>query len=252
MTKYHIALQLYSIRHDCEKNLKASLEAVSKMGYEAVELAGDYGKTANEWKSLLSEFGLKVAGAHVPIQSLLENFKKTVDFYKTIGAKYIIVPALPVDMVKTKEDWLKIVDTFNQLSEKLEKENMKLGYHNHMMEFQKLENNWIWCWLFDRLNPNIVMQLDTGNAMHAGLTNEDLIRIIEKYPNRAVTIHLKEYSSTNDKALIGEGDIDFVSFTKACEENNEVEWYIIEQESYAYEPLECAKISLNNLIKMLS
>jgi len=239
MSSFKIALQLYSIRHDCEKDLEKSLKAVAEMGYEGVELAGNY-------------FDLKVAGAHVPIDSLLKDeFERTVDFYKTLETKYLIIPALPTDMTKSKEDWLKIADTFNEISENLKKEGMRLGYHNHMIEFQPIDGRWPWYWLFDALSPDIIMQLDTGNAMHAGVTNEDLIEIIKNYPGRATTVHLKEYSSTNDKALVGEGDIDFEKFIKVCEEVGKTEWYIIEQESYAYEPLECVRISIENLRKIL-
>lgn len=248
MSKFKIALQLYSIRHDCEKDLEKSLRAVGEMGYEGVELAGNYGKSARDWKSLLDRFNLKVAGAHVPIDSLLgDEFKKTVDFYRTLETKYIIIPSLPSNMTRSKEDWLKIADTFNEISKKLKKEGMRLGYHNHMIEFQSYDGKWAWYWLFDKLDSDVIMQLDTGNAMHAGLTNENLIEIIKKYPGRAVTVHLKEYSSSNDKAVVGEGEVNFREFIKVCKEIGKTEWYIIEQESYAYEPLECVKLSIENL-----
>jgi sugar phosphate isomerase/epimerase len=87
--------------------------------------------------------------------------------------------------------------------------------------------------------------------MYAGVTNEDLIEIIKRYPGRSTTVHLKEYSSSNDKALVGEGDVNFKEFIKTCEEFGKTEWYIIEQESYAYEPLECVRISIENLKKIL-
>lgn len=252
MSGFKIALQLYSIRHDCEKDLEKSLKAVAEMGYEGVELAGNYGKSAKEWKELLDKFNLKVAGAHVPINLLQgEEFKNTVEFYRTLETKYIVIPALPKEMTQSKDDWLKIADTFNEISEKLKNEGMRLGYHNHMIEFQPVDGKWPWYWLFDNLNPDIIMQLDTGNAMHAGVTNDDLIEIIKKYPGRATTVHLKEYSATNDKALVGEGDVDFKKFIKTCEEFGKTDWYIIEQESYAYEPLECVRISIENLKKIL-
>ena len=34
---FPIGLQLYSVRHDCEKDLPMVLEAVAKMGYKGVE-----------------------------------------------------------------------------------------------------------------------------------------------------------------------------------------------------------------------
>ena len=43
MARIPIALQLYSIRHDCEKDLPGTLKAVARMGYDGVEFAGYYG-----------------------------------------------------------------------------------------------------------------------------------------------------------------------------------------------------------------
>ena len=96
MAKPKIALQLYSVREDCAKDLRGTLKAVAEMGYEGVELAGDYGYSVEEWRKLLDEFGLKVAGAHLGIDTLLgDNFAKTVEFQRTIGNINLVVPSLP-------------------------------------------------------------------------------------------------------------------------------------------------------------
>ena len=53
MAKIPMALQLYSIREDCTQDLPKCLEAVAKMGYDGVEFAGYYGRTAEELKAML-------------------------------------------------------------------------------------------------------------------------------------------------------------------------------------------------------
>jgi len=62
---------------------------------------------------------------------------------------------------------------------------------------------------------------------------------------------VKEFSSTNDKALIGEGETKWDELFKLCETVGGTEWYIVEQESYAYEPLECVRRCVKNLKAML-
>jgi len=91
------------------------------------------------------------------------------------------------------------------------------------------------------------MQLDTGNALHAGT---DVTPFVERYPGRATTVHLKEFSASNEKALIGEGDVDWSRMFELCESVGATEWYIVEQESYAYEPLKCVELCLKNLREM--
>ena len=70
MSKIPIALQLYSIRHECEKDLPGSLEAVAEMGYAGVDFAGYYGYDAPTIRTMLDDLGLKVAGCHTGIQTL--------------------------------------------------------------------------------------------------------------------------------------------------------------------------------------
>ncbi|MDF2441058.1 MAG: hypothetical protein JWN98_2042, partial [Abditibacteriota bacterium] len=40
MSRIPIALQLYSVREDCKRDLPGTLKAVAEMGYEGVEFAG--------------------------------------------------------------------------------------------------------------------------------------------------------------------------------------------------------------------
>ena len=46
MGKIPIGVQLYSVREDCAKALPGVLSAIAKMGYEGVEFAGYYDRTA--------------------------------------------------------------------------------------------------------------------------------------------------------------------------------------------------------------
>ena len=59
MARIPIALQLYSIREDCARDLEGSIEAVAGMGYEGVEFAGYYQRGADELKGLCAAHGLE-------------------------------------------------------------------------------------------------------------------------------------------------------------------------------------------------
>jgi sugar phosphate isomerase/epimerase len=124
---------------------------------------------------------------------------------------------------------------------------MYVGYHNHSHEFQPIDGQIPWDVFFDNTVAEVVMQIDTGNMMHGG---GDPVHYLRKYPGRALTVHLKEYSATNDKAVIGEGDCPWQDVFHLCETIGGTQWYIVEQESYAYPPLECVKVCLDNLRAM--
>ena len=252
MAKIKIALQLYSVRENCAHDLKGTLEAVAKMGYDGVEFAGYYGRTAEELRKMLDDLGLQVAGTHIHIDTLMgEKLKETIEFNRILGNKYLIVPSLPEKMRKTKADWLKAAEIMNEIADKLKPEEMRVGYHNHAIEFKPINGEIPWYIFFDAAKPEVIMQLDTGNAMMGGISADEVLNIIKRYPKRATTVHLKEYSSKNEKAILGEGEMKWKEFINLCETVGGTEWYIIEQESYPYPPLECAKRCLENLKAML-
>jgi len=244
-----IALQLYSVRHDCERDLPGTLSAVAAMGYEGVEFAGYYGRSAEELRDLLDRSGLRCVGTHTALDTLLPpNLSETAAFNRTLGNRNLVVPSLPAERRGTLQAWLDTARLFNELAEAAAQEGMRVGYHNHMEEFQPVDGKLPMDVWLQHTHPNVIMQIDLGNALRGG---GDPVRYLRDYPERAVTVHLKEYAADNDRALIGEGDVDWAEVFRICEASGATEWYIVEQESYAYPPLECVDRCLQNLRKMM-
>lgn len=247
-----IALQLYSVREDCARDFPETLKAVAKMGYEGVEFAGYYNRSAKELKKMLDDLGLKVAGTHTKLNTLSgDELKKTIEFHHILKNKYLIVPSLPEERRNSKSAWLETAKLFNDLAEKVKPDNMIVGYHNHTPEFQLMDGEYPWNIFYNNTGSDVVMQLDTGNAMNGGVTAIGILDILNKYPGRSKTIHLKEYSPTNKGALIGEGDVKWKDVLSFCETKGGTEWYVIEQESSLCPPIECAKRCLENLKKLI-
>lgn len=237
MARIPIALQLYSVREDCAQDFAGTVRAVAEMEYEGVEFAGYYDWTAEDLRSLLDDLGLQVCGTHTGLDSLLgEELERTIAFNQILGNKFLIVPGLPGERTDSRAAWLETAELFNELAEQVAPYDMRVGYHNHWVEFQPLEGELPWDTLLGNTVPEVVMQLDTGNAMHGGA---EPAPFLTKYPGRAATVHLKEYSARNDLALIGEGEVPWEEIFRLCESVGATEWYIVEQESYAYPPLEC-------------
>jgi len=248
MSRIPIALQLYSVRHEMEKSVPATLEAVAEMGYEGVEFAGYFGYSAEDLRVLLDKVGLRCAGTHTRLDTLApENLAETVRYNRALGNKYLIVPSLPKEASASRQAWLGTARLFSDFAERVAPEGMMVGYHNHFVEFQPLDGELPMDTFFGNTRKDVVMQLDLGNAIHGG---GDPLSFLIKYPQRSQTIHLKEYASGYDKALIGEGEVDWAQTFRLCEEQGVTEWYIVEQESYAFPPLECVRRCLENLRAM--
>ncbi|MBQ5790245.1 MAG: hypothetical protein IIW01_08135, partial [Thermoguttaceae bacterium] len=78
--KVPLALQVYSLREYAAKDLAGTMKKIAEMGYEGVEFAGYYGKSAKEVRKALDDAGLKAISTHLGVPQLLDGaFEETVE-----------------------------------------------------------------------------------------------------------------------------------------------------------------------------
>ena len=251
MSKIPVGVQLYSVRDDCKKDFLATLKAVAKMGYAGVEFAGYHNWSAADLRKTLDELGLKCCGTHTGIDTVSDaNLKQTIEFNKTIGNTFLIIPWIPEEKRNTVESSLQTAKEFTALVEKVKPYGMRVGFHTHDCDCKPLPNSkeGAWTVIGDNTPKEFVLQLDTANSMHGGA---DPVALLKKYPGRGGTVHLKEFSSKPDaKVLLGEGEVKWKEVFAACENGAGTEWYIIEHEIYGMPPLDCIAGCLKNLKAM--
>ena len=241
--KIPIGLQLYSLREQCASDLPGMLRLVSRVGYKGVEFAGYHGRTAAELRAMLQDNGLVACGTHTPYESVLgERLGQTIQFNQTIGNKFLIVPSMSA---RSKEQWLARAKLFNQLAAKLKAQEMWIGYHAHANDFKMFDGQTGWDLFFGNTNPEVIMQLDTGNCCEGGA---DPIAVLQKYPGRARSIHVKAFGAGPD-AVIGEDKIDWPRLFAFCESQGGTQWYVLEHES-SRDPIRAVTRSFEALKKM--
>jgi sugar phosphate isomerase/epimerase len=243
-----IGLQLYSVRTECKADLPAVLKAAAAMGYEGVEFAGYHGRDAAELRRLLDENGLRCCGTHLGIEALTgDELTNTVEFNGTVGNELLIVASLPDERTRDRQSCLETAKALDEISERVEAEGMRVGYHNHSSDLKPLDGETAWDIIFGNTRPEVVMQIDTANMIAGG---GDPVHYLRKYPGRAATIHVKEHSKSHPEALIGEGDIDWPAIFDVVEAQGRTEWFIVEYEGDAIPPLVAVERCLANLKKM--
>lgn len=245
-----IALELYSVRHDCAHDLLGVLQKVAQMGYEGVEFAGFHGKGAAEIRQVLDANGLKVAGSHTGIAQLEpDTLEATLDFMETIGCSYVIVPGIPEDMRNSPEACRRTAERFTELSNRLAARGLRAGFHCHHVDVLPLEGGKsAWYLLAENTPPEFIMQYDTANGMAGGL---DPVQPILDLPGRGETVHLKEWAGPGQAALIGDGQVPWERVFAACESVAGTKWYIVEHEDETLmPPMEGVAKCLQNLRKM--
>jgi sugar phosphate isomerase/epimerase len=199
------AVQLYSIRDYIKKvGLEKALADVRAIGYEAVEFAGYWGKTAKELKKILADNGLVACGTHHGRDAFSpEKFAKTCEFELEYGNTFICCPGggnMPPKWgwdgngtpSKESDDFIKMLcDYYNKAAENCAKYGCKIGLHNHMWEFQikMTDGTLYWDYFFKNTDKSVLMEQDVGWTTCAGF---DPCEQYKKYPGRSLTLHAKE------------------------------------------------------------
>jgi sugar phosphate isomerase/epimerase len=247
--KIPLGLELWSVRHQCEKELPVVLKAVAQMGYASVEMAHSYyGYDAAAWRKLLDDNGLTSCGMHMGLRMLEgDNFEKTVEIHKVIGTPYLIIASLPKSKLSSVQGIVEIGKTFNELSERLAPHGMKIGYHCHGGDFAKVEEQTAWEIFGENTCDDVILQLDIGNCLGGG---GDPIAMLKKFPGRSVSLHVKDHGG-KPGAVFGEGEVDWKEVFQICETTGGTKQYIIEEEGRkGPEALASVRRAIENFRKM--
>ena len=177
------------------------------------------------------------AGSHIGETVLQpEQWEQTIAFHRTLENKFLIVPWR--DANEDPEVWKSFARFLDEAAAGLAPHGLYTGYHNHGHEFHALAGTTAWDVVAQNSGEQVVLQLDFGNARHGG---GDAVAYLKKYLSRARTVHLKEFSSTNEQPLLGEGEIPWPEVLEMCEGSGVTEWLIVEQEVYPVPPLEAVR-----------
>lgn len=231
--KKEVCFQMYSVRDligDAGKyaqNHEKVLKQLADMGYTAVEAAnyGDgklYGVTPEQFKADIEAAGLKVLSSHVTrnlnddelksknFTEALKWWDECIDAHKRAGMRYMVIPWCSVP--KTLADLQTICDFYNQVGKKVAAAGMKLGYHNHSHEFQKVEGKVMEDYMIEHTDPNyLFFQMDVYWTVRG---QQSPVDYFNKYPGRFSLLHIKDNSEIGQSGMVG-FDAIFNNFDKA-------------------------------------
>src|SRR5690349_1572755 len=250
--KIPIAVQVYSVREIAQKDTAGVLAKIAKIGYHGVEFAGYYGHSAQDIKKILDDNGLRAAGTHIGLETLLgDQLPKTMEFNRTIGNRNLIVPGFAQKYRSSIAAWKETAKTFSDIAAKVKPEGFTVGYHNHNLEFEKVEGELPFDAFFGSSSPDVKVQLDIGHAARAGA---NIVDVINRYKGRIISVHVKEYSPKNDNAVLGDlgSVIPWKNVFKALQSSPGMEWYISEEEGRNCADTECIAKSYVQLHNMVS
>ncbi len=243
-----VALQMYTVRENCQKDFLDTLARVAAIGYDGVELAGTFDVPPDKLARRLEELNLRVVGNHTGLPALNDQFDQVVDLHRRLRANWVIVPSLPADMRGSADGFRKAAETMGKHAERLAGHGLKLAYHNHAFEFEKFDGKYGLDLLLGHPAAKAVgWESDVYWVKFGG---EDPGKYIRKYAGRVPLVHLKDMTAGEEPtwAEVGLGILDFKPIFKESAPAG-VAWYIVEQDRCARPPLDSARLSLASLKK---
>lgn len=253
-----LAIQLYTIRDAVSENLEKALEKLAILGFKELEIYGYngtfFGKSRNEFQSILKNVGLKVISSHHTTGilhhekgTLTNNWEQTVEDLHLIGSEYMVCSYLFPEE-RTLENYKKLPELLNKSGEITKKAGIQFAYHNHDFEFEKFdETGTVYDFILENSSSDLVkMEMDLYWISKTGI---DPLLYFEKYPKRFPLWHVKDMKAgTKDFAEIGNGIIDFKRIFGAREKAGLQHWFL-EQDSSDKNMFESITISRNYMLK---
>ncbi len=258
-----VALQLYTVRGEMQKDMPGTLRAVKEMGYDAVEFAGLFGHSAAEVRAMLDEVGIPAISAHVPFAEMMADPDATFAAYKEIGCEYVAIPYVGEENRPGSDHFPETLKDVERLGNLAAKHGLTLLYHNHDFEFVKLDGKYGLDVMYDTV-PASALQTELDMCW-VNVGGENPAAYLRKYTGRAPVVHLKDFAGEKSddmyeligiekKAPVRPANFEFRPVGYGLQEMPGIlaavldagaKWVVVEQDqpSLGKTPMECAAMS---------
>jgi sugar phosphate isomerase/epimerase len=251
-----IGYQLYSAREEAALDLEKVLREISKLGYDGVELAGFYGKSAQEMRALLDAHKLEALSSHVALQLIEEDMFGVIAYHLAIGCKRIAIPYLQDADRPGQPGFARVIAVIHRFARLCRAAGITLLYHNHDFEFVAFSGTYALDFLYGAVPEELLKtEIDACWVRYSGL---DPVEYILKYAGRSPVVHMKDYVCGEPTAPcqprpesfqfrpVGAGCQDVAALVRASVDAG-AEWLVVEQDFPFVSPLEDAKTSIASL-----
>ena len=250
-----IGAQLYTLRMygQHERDLGRTLGRVRAMGYETVQLSALGPVEPKRIKALCDDSGLRIVLTHNPEGDFLDRPDALIERHLLYGCQYVGLGALP-DRYRQADFLPYFGEDFGKAAEKLHQAGLKMMYHNHCFEFEKMPDGRTMMDHLLALLPAEWMGVtaDTYWLHYAGV---DVCAWLDRHAERLHCVHLKDFAVRGFEirmAAVGEGNLDFPRILEVLRHNGVTEYALVEQdECYGVSPFACLRESYEYLQTIL-
>jgi len=202
-----IGLQLYTVRHQMEKDFEGTIARVAATGYQEVEFAGYFGRTPRDVRALLDHHGLSAPSSHVSLAP--EEWRAALAAAPVVGHHYLVIAWIPPEQRRTLDDYKRAAERLNRAATEAKAAGLEFAYHNHDFEFAPLDGKLPYDVLLAETDPKLVqLEMDLYWIVKGG---QDPLAYFARWPGRFPMVHVKDSAGPPDHKMmaVGAGKIDF-------------------------------------------
>ena len=239
--KAPLGVQLWSFREHAAQTDPLTMLAMAKdMGFTHVETAGLYDMEASTFAEAIHDAGLTVTSMHASYEDFRDNIETVIANAKAVGAEYAGIAWYPHEGEFNEATARKAISDFNSFGKSLNDAGLKFFYHNHGYEPHPYGDGTLLDLIIDETDPELVtFEMD---VLWTWLPNVDPVALIERHPGRFKLMHIKDMKQgiergslsggipDEQKAVIGEGQVDWAAVLQAAEADG-FEHYYLEDET---------------------
>ncbi|WP_248403485.1 sugar phosphate isomerase/epimerase family protein [Butyrivibrio fibrisolvens] len=236
----------------------STLQSIKSAGYDGIELndfmirptpfivrlltkfagmpTGNGGKL--DWKKLISESGLKVISLHSNLNSIEENPEAAAKEALSFGTNTVVITGMYRFDYGNFAEVKKLAERLNMAGKALLPYGVKLLYHNHNVELQKVsEDKTAYDLIVENTDPQYVnFELDTYWIADGGA---DVTALVNKLSDRMVMWHINDRGCRKkgpfitpilkeDAAELGTGNMPLDAILETVKANTGVEAIVLE------------------------
>lgn len=281
-----IGLQLYTLGDLPVKDLEGTLASVAKIGFSEIELPNFYNRTPSDLRAAGDKAGVRFSSIHLNMPgpfnggsiNLLTAPQQLADALNTLGIRQAFLPLCPLPegfsvptggnvqkaigdalLSAGPDHWKRTAQILNERAAALRPFGIRLGYHNHNMEFQPLADGQTgWDILLREVDPALVnFELDLGWVSAAG---RDPVTELGRLKGRVAAVHVKDVKATTKTNFImqqvptevGSGRLQWSRILPAAQAAGVSHYYVEQEPPFERDRLSAVAISHGFLSKVIA
>ncbi len=213
-----IGFQVWTIKDMLIKDFSGTLKMMAGLGYQSCEMCSPPGyessgfgplmkMKAKEMKQIINDAGLVCHSSHYGLGELRESLDERIEFALESGQTQMVLASFWLPKDASLADWQKSAEELNKIGEKTKKAGLQMVFHNHHMEFEKIDGTLIYDTLMEHFDPEYIKMQFQVAVINIGYKASDYF---SKYPGRFLSAHLADWSAKTDKQVpIGQGAVDW-------------------------------------------